>query len=261
MIVEQVISIQGTNQSNEDMIGYSGHYFWLMDGVTDLYGIRLFEEDTDSAVLVRRLDQALRQHLDDQKSLLSIVQESVQMVRENLLKEEKIRTDCPHYMLPTFTLVFARIIDGHLDYYILGDSYLIIEGKQVLTDDRIWPLAAQDKQLLAKVEDPQKRKAILQKTRQKLNQADGYWIGSIDGQGLAYALLGSLELTNHDRIMLCSDGFVDYCLPNQKLEALTYSPQQVIDALQSCFANNHVDLSQFKKRDDISLIGIRYETS
>ena len=60
MVIESYLTVKGTSEENEDIIGYERNYFWIMDGVTNLFNTNIFDYGSDSRVLVEKVSCALK---------------------------------------------------------------------------------------------------------------------------------------------------------------------------------------------------------
>ncbi|MBJ8349728.1 PP2C family serine/threonine-protein phosphatase [Streptococcus zalophi] len=258
MIVENFLSLKGTSLFNEDIVGFYQNYFWLMDGVTDLFDMDLFQEGSDSKKLVSLINEVLPNHLNDELSLKSILKNTLSEINHQtkmLFDSEAIQK----YKLPTFTIIFIRKTrNNQIEYMVLGDSSLIIEGQTIISDHRISRFSENDLKKFRKIFDSEKRKEILIDTRKKLNQKNGYWIGSLDAYGLDYALVGTLQIKENQRLILCSDGFLDYFKFKNNILELEFTTENIIRIISDIFKNEDKEKSnKFKKRDDISILTLR----
>lgn len=257
MIVEQSISLKGSPAVNEDLIGYSKNYYWLMDGVTDLFNFPFFNVQSDAHHLVHRIHDILPSKLDEQKSLVRIMTETMKELTPYLGQYP----DIPTYKFPTFTIVFVRYNEnGVLEYLILGDSSLIIEGEKILTDVRLEEYNRKNNPVQKDKETRLEKRSRLEKTRKLLNTEEGYWIGSMDAKGFEHAITGTLELKDNQRIILCSDGFSNYFENQESLLQFSFTSENIVHVLQEIMKKSEQESSaQLKKRDDLSLLVLRKE--
>jgi hypothetical protein len=220
MIIKETYSIKGTGTVNEDKIGHFMNYVWLMDGVTCLSDSRT-GEISDSKWFVDKFSEILVQILDDSKELKEMLKEAV------IKTYEAYRTATNYQVIeknqfPSSSLIILRQKGNQLEYYLLGDSTLIIEnGQEVirLTQDTLGEF---EKEILQKIyqtyisqtisfEEARKSHAseILSK-RAHRNEEGGYYILSFEESAIDYGLTGKFEIHQPLHFLMMSDGFAGY---------------------------------------------------
>lgn len=259
MYIETQISLKGVGRVNEDIIGHYKNYYWVMDGVTDLFGNKLFESDSDAYILVQKINSLLPKCVNDNLSLSEILSDVLHVI-ELEVRDTIDKAKLESYELPTFTIILIREMgDGVIDYFILGDSTLIVEQTEILSDKRLNRFSLLDKEKLAQVTDENERLEILQATRKRLNHPDGYWVGSLDGEGLSHALTGQISIPKGKRVVLATDGYTDFFSTS---DLLTNYFNEVTIEKQLRFIDSETmesHLNRFKKRDDLSLLILKRE--
>lgn len=238
-------SIQGTSKENEDVIGFTKNYCWVIDEATDLFNCK---EKIGLSVseYVELLSEEIKNNCSDNKSLTDILINSINDLNSSILRFSDLDEDI-FAKLPTFAFVFCRSINNKLEYIILGDCYLVVDDN-IITDNRISSFSTYNKNkintLLKTVSEDKletERFKIFQQTRLKANKFDGYPIGSLDPQSINSALFGTIE--NIKSFQLMSDGYFKYY--DKRIE-----PVKILEKIKS-----DINKSKFYgKKDDASLI-------
>lgn len=245
MEIKNFASIKGTALENEDRVGHYGNYFWVIDGATDLFHSKDLIGYSVAEVM-QSVSETIPNYCDDKLTLTDILHRALKQVADNI-GQEKLSA-FPAECLPSFSVAFCRLINGQLDYFLLGDCYLLI-NQDILTDDRVTNFFNRSVQLIQEGllnQENIDRKAIFRQVRSLLNRPDGYWIGSLDRSGLNHAIVGSRFLLPGDKILLMSDGFY---------EDYSKTQDRDIDDLIKQRSSGKVD-PVFGKRDDASIISI-----
>jgi hypothetical protein len=143
--------------------------------------------------------------------------------------------DLEHPGTPSSSLAVLREQDQHVEYLLLFDSVILLEGPSgmtVLTDRRVDAFAQQEH--LATREHPigspvhQGRvQELLAAQRRHRNQPDGYWVAGAKPAAAYQAVTGSRPLDQVSRAALLSDGVS--CLVD--LYAVTGWPE-LLDSMQ-----------------------------
>lgn len=211
-----VISLTGTHHENQDVGGQLGPYFWVLDGATSLWPDVLGGQDVSRTMA--RIQQQLFFRCADpcshNLSLKEILLQAVHTVEDQFRQEITGYDDIPSYRLPSFAAVFGRRRGRKLEVLLLADCEIFIPGSWRLTACRFAPIAkanAENMQRILKEKqlDPassnfsaQKKEIYLLYERENriqrrlLNSTapGGYWVGSLDGRGIAHALTGTVEI-------------------------------------------------------------------
>ena len=243
-------SIKGTSKENEDVIGFTKNYCWIIDGATDLFSCK---EKIGLSVseYVDLLSQEIKNNCTDNNSLTDILITSINNLNSSILKFSDLDDDI-FAKLPTFAFIFCRSINNKLEYLILGDCYLVFDNN-IITDNRISSFSIYNKNkintLLKTVSEDKletERFKIFQQTRLKANKSDGYPIGSLDAQSIYAALFGTIE--NVKTFQLMSDGYFKYY--DKIIE-----PVKILEKIQSDINQSEI----YGKKDDASLIVGRFK--
>ncbi|WP_280769726.1 protein phosphatase 2C domain-containing protein [Salipaludibacillus daqingensis] len=207
---------KGTGKFNEDAVGLAENIAWVIDGATSIFPTSyLSHEKNDIVWIVEQVEKWFPTFIDHALSLEEILKKTMEQVREEALKTNPHIREAKGYELPTFTVVLLRQIEDKLEYFILGDSGLMIESENTikhLTDTRLEEFNDRNKKAFDelkgnyKLDDPKVLK-VLQNQRKLLNTEEGYWIGSIDGRGISHGIKGEMKLNKKTRVLCFSDGF------------------------------------------------------
>ena len=213
---------KGDNLVNEDVFGISGQFAWVIDGATDVFHRNAIFPDAEVSRYVNILNQRITQYAPDYRpnQIHQLLMDAITSVYDDLNCNAAL-DDIPEYELPTFAVAMAGVERNILHYVILGDcflSYLSTGGFPIITDIRISDFSKHNRERLKEYysdpdhsPDPQ---TIFQSTRKKANTIDGYPIGSVRGSGIPNALTGEIPMADNSRLILCSDGFLDYYRSN-----------------------------------------------
>lgn len=187
-------SSQGKNHVNQDIVGYHGQRYWVMDGCTTLFDEVLGGNDVQN--MMQDIQNYLM-HQNDNGSLEELMINGMMQIRQKY----DIK-GIPKYQLPTFACMLIQIVGDELAYYNFADCYAYIDKQQIV-----------DQRFLNIVDDYSKQYAYMEKDkrtrliRKTLNQPWGYWIGSMNPIALQHAHKGKINIEHVKRIVLCSDGF------------------------------------------------------
>lgn len=200
-----IYSEKGTARYNEDRVGSYRNVAWVIDGATPLFQETYLSEDNDVVWLVETLHKWLPHFIRDEESLEEILSRTLAHVEQEALGLYPGLGDIAAYALPTFTVAMVRLSGGRLEYYVLGDAGVLAalpDGILWMTDDRLEVMSRRVRQ-----EAVADKPVLLQAIRQKLNTAEGYWIGSIDGAGIPHGYAGEMKVEPGTRVMCVSDGY------------------------------------------------------
>jgi hypothetical protein len=226
---DMVISLTGTHHENQDVGGQLGPYFWVLDGATSLWPDVLGGQDVSRTMA--RIQQQLFSLCADPRSnslsLKEILRQAVRTVEDQFRREIRGYEDIPSCRLPTFAAAFGRRRGRRLEVLLLADCEIYIPGSWRLTDCRFAPIAranAENMQRIFKEKglDPASKNIPSQEEeiyllyeranrtqRRLLNSTapGGYWVGSLDGCGIAHALTGEVDIEEDVPVYAFCDGF------------------------------------------------------
>ena len=140
--IKYIKSIKGTSKENEDVVSFNDNYCWIIDGATDVFDSKSQIGITVSKY-VNELSNELRLLCNNQKNLDVIMSQAISNVTSKYLKSIDFSEDF-FAKLPTFSFVICRQLGYKFEYLILGDCYLILNGK-IITDKRITEFSKNNK--------------------------------------------------------------------------------------------------------------------
>lgn len=244
--IKYIESIKGTSKENEDVVSFNDNYCWIIDGATDLFDSKSQIGITVSKY-VNEVSNELHLLCNNQKNLDVIMTQAISNVTYKYLKSIDFSDDF-FAKLPTFSFVICRQLGYKFEYLILGDCYLILNGKTI-TDKRITEFSKNNKlKLLNSLSvntniDSKDRLTIFRETRLKANQDNGYPIGSMNPKSIGYAKKGSLSINEVETFMLMTDGYFNSYNSSKSLN----------ENSRSIIYNNQIDII-YGKKDDASVL-------
>ncbi|MYW02298.1 protein phosphatase 2C domain-containing protein [Streptomyces sp. SID3343] len=194
---------------NEDFVVAGPTTLVLLDGVTSpadngcKHGVNWFVERLGSALFTHsggRPDRSLGECLHDAiEDTAALHVDACDLVRPDA---------------PAATVVVARIIEDRLEYLVLSDSTLLIEGEDdltVITDDRTdvigGPLRrARDAHPVGTPAYLTAHQTYLDTLRAARNVPGGYWVAAADPAAASEALTGTLRLSDVQALAALTDG-------------------------------------------------------
>lgn len=231
MYVECVTS-QGSRVVNEDSFYVGNHVALVIDGASGLSAEPYFvrggvrrapeqshEPSTDAhwfaQAIVEHFPVALRAGLDLSAALrrtLAAIRESVSDINVQALQA---------FEQPSAAAAVVRWNEKEVEYLVMGDCSIIFQNDegpvQIVTDERVAHFDAlavkaveslRSQKSLTLTEAKEQVLPLLQANRSKMNQHDGYYILSLDAEGLTHAKTGVYARGSaQTKMLLCSDGF------------------------------------------------------
>lgn len=206
----------GTAEYNEDRVGTFNNVAWVIDGATPIFNKNNISDENDVVWIVNEINKWLPHFISDEISLEKILNNTVNKVNQIANEINEKLSEVYYYELPTFAIIMVRIINNRLEYYVLGDCGMLVGSKsktKYITDNRIEIFSNQHKKdigMIKSLHSENKDAKILnalQETRKLLNREDGYWIGSLDANGIPHGIKGTLDIANSTRILCFSDGY------------------------------------------------------
>lgn len=274
MIIKETYSIKGNGIINEDRIGSFKNYVWLMDGVTCLTE-SMTGEVTDSKWFVDKFSEILIQNLDDTKELKEILRKTINKIDETyraLTNYQVIEKN----QYPSSSIIILRQKCNQLEYYLLGDSTLIIKNGQEVISLKQDTLGEFEKEILQKINRTQisqnisfeeAKKAhvseILSK-RTHRNEEGGYYILSFEQNAIDHGIQGELVIQKPLHFLMMSDGFSRYLdvfnkaadslefIENVRVQGLSAIGKEIYDIEEN--DQNCTRYLRLKKRDDTTCI-------
>ena len=251
-------TLRGTKAANEDVFGRAGSYAWMIDGATDVFPDRHFAS-SDSQFLARLVSFELATHVDGFPALpeddpASLMKEALSFCSELATELDPTIEEVPAYTLPSFAFMLVQDrYDGTIEAAALCDCHLFMDTGTHFTDTRFTSIVERNRRAIAALEHdtPEARQKIFQDTRKLMNREDGYWVGTLDGQGLAHVARARINAPAGTRIALASDGFV------AALEQEAKDSTDIFAAIPKAAAHLAASCSQkdaSEHRDDASVL-------
>jgi hypothetical protein len=222
------------NIINEDYVGYSDTFLFVLDGATSLGNRRPNEKDTEASRFVSHVGERLQSCLEDHsKNIKDILQKSVRISENYTI--DKTFSDSEHaeliehsrgqaYLSPSASISIFRINGTLLEYYGLGDCTATIQFQdgsiRTIHEDTI---TLMDQKVIATMAELARKKAVtvreakneiipfLIENRNKKNTQEGYWTLDATGIGIAHGIHLTFPLQEVQSVSLMSDGFAQIC--------------------------------------------------
>lgn len=260
-------SQKGDSAANEDICGVAANSAWVMDGATDVFQSHIFEQENEVSWYMSLLNLQLKDvsyknpFAEPKNALVS----AVLTLYSSLRQQYDIET-VPDYLLPTFAVAMITIESNTMHFLSLGDcSISYIHGGEVhsVIDTRIQRFSAENrekaKKHLSKTGDKNVPLTLYREIRSKANAPDGYPIGTVSGAGISNALIGEASLHLGDRILLYSDGILDYVNSSCSNLSNMFSVPGIEDEIRKmeCFFNSsqeYLSRPRPKRRDDCTVL-------
>ena len=246
----QIVLDKGTG-INED-IGYIGDKAaWVLDGSTGVTDSHIFREyDSDAQWFTHRWNRYLKDNIEREESLLDILKEGVNKIRDEFFSREEAR-DLAKIGFPSSTLALVRWFDDYIEYYILADNIISIENKgeiRTFKDDMIDSLDKLTHEEMHKfilendgdLDSAREHvKDILIHNRKLKNTDRGYYVLEFDDYAIEHGVYGKV-FGDDFHILLATDGFTalaekyKHCQLDNLLElAKKYNINCINDKLRS----------------------------
>lgn len=197
---------------NEDEYGVKDTVAWVLDGATAVFKNNYISND-DVQWVIQRINKNLHE-CNSSQSLQNIFRDAITAVQIEAFNIAPYIASIPQNKLPTYSICMVQLIQSKLNYLCLGDCSLFISAipNMRVTDRRILPFHYQVNNVKAQFQnDPQKYKKevykIVCEMKNYINVEGGYWIGSLSPEITEKCVLGSLDVQQGERILICSDGF------------------------------------------------------
>jgi hypothetical protein len=197
--------------ANEDFAIASDGVAVLLDGAT-IPDSATTACTHSTAWFTRQLGARIFQRLtlDPDSAITDCVAEAI----KTLVEHHGETCDTSHTCHPSATVVALREGTDALEYFVLGDSTLVLgtrERTRVITDrrlDHVQP-ALRERVRTAPRDTPEysaARLALLEAERHARNTTDGYWIAAADPAAAYHAITGAVAPGELLRALLLSDG-------------------------------------------------------
>lgn len=219
MLIRHATASKPTRATNDDLAGYAGRTFWLMDGATQLHEPA---HGLTAAWHVGQLDAYFRAALaqDPQIDLAELATAAITATAHKFFAQSGMTAEDSMMERPFCTLSLCRLNEtaDKLEYLVLCDSSLLVlsrDDETVVSDLRLDGLNALDptNALLkegAGFDSAEYKTALLSAYHHvfaHLNKPAGWYAVAQDARVVAEALRGEIAVTPDDVILLMSDGF------------------------------------------------------
>ncbi|MEO1250721.1 MAG: hypothetical protein AAFW81_00060 [Pseudomonadota bacterium] len=193
---------------------------WVFDGATGLTDTALTRWKNDASAFVEEANSALLAcNTLLEGSLRSVLTELIEHMT-HWVQTHQVRPPRSRFELPSAGLILTRLFEGKLEVLSLGDLKCIYATRENTETFGSSPLEELDAVALASMrqlqnEYPSKsfdeiRRMLtpqLQRHRQLMNTAEGYWIISNDRTAAEYAKIYAPQAEIGGKVLLVSDGF------------------------------------------------------
>ena len=199
----------GSAKANEDWAGVTNHAAVVLDGVTAPADLGTGCTHT-TPWYVRTLGAFLLStaEADPGIPLANVLAEAIRQVAA--LHENSC--DLTHPGTPSTTVALAREHDDALEYLVLSDATIVIDGQdgiEVITDKRVEDVAAAEREAAQEQPPgtPERQRLmhrLVTEQRRHKNRPGGYWVAGADPEAAKHAVTGVRE--NVRRAALLTDG-------------------------------------------------------
>lgn len=202
---------------NEDAVGHSSGFAWVIDGATGVEESPLIApESTDAAWLAHTANRLFTEFAREPGSSLPGLIEQVIMGLASRFDEQKLRAPRARYELPSAGFMLVEDTRCGLRYASLGDCSLLVreQGKPAnligksrgagegQAAKRLGSNAVASTQLFSP-----KTMEHLRAARNLQNTPEGYWVLGLDPEAAKHATQDDLSLATATVGLLMTDGF------------------------------------------------------
>ncbi|MEU1800767.1 hypothetical protein [Streptomyces sp. NPDC019937] len=269
--MDQVTS-QGGRHANEDRLGYSGNFAWVIDGATDLSAESFLPAESDVQWLVDRLGELLTEAgavslAADAREVLQCLSSRIERdIRELGFPEGRIHPTCSIGLLIAGTpdLQLARI----------GDPTCLAFGAETveLSTDFFGRREAQavSRSKSGGLSQEENRRGIMERRQQYIEGKLKESVFSGHPRALLHIESTVVEAAQHQHVLLCSDGFaravVDYDLYPSWTALLETAMERGLSSVVDRIRSHENETSKegtagkpghFKKSDDVTALLIQ----
>ena len=214
--------------TNEDRIGTSGEFAWVIDGATDVLDEPLTPAPTDADWLAGTLDAALHVYgAHPTCSFADLPGHLTDVAAQSFAAVARRQPEARHEH-PSASALVVRHAAGILSYWAVSDCTLIVAppGEDLITlsgvareeagDSRLRHAVRQQQaetqiQAAAERDPPElldQMRPLLQDMRARMNREDGYGVLSITPTPEAFIRSGFITAPAGTELLLASDGFM-----------------------------------------------------
>lgn len=208
-LVEIAAATLAGGDKNQDRYAYGDGWAFVLDGASSFEKAK---SEHDGGWYAEQLKRSLSTGLEGNHAgpTVEIVEDAIRAVAKMHGRDPE---SCP-----TSTIALARWDDNSVEYYVLGDSTVVLlspDSEEVVSDARMEDIALPLRQeYRSRLRDgygfDERHRALLQELQVKQavarNLTGGYWIAGVDPTAAHHALTGHRPLTTTCAIILATDG-------------------------------------------------------
>ncbi|TCC44391.1 integrase [Kribbella pittospori] len=199
------------DRENEDFVAASSSTVVLLDGVGTpvgsdsgcKHGVAWYARTLGTELLRRATDDV---H-DDMRAVLA---ESIKTVADLHSRT----CDLGHPGTPSATVIVTRGSAERLEYLVLADSVLLLQGSEgitVVTDDREARVGQRYRESMDALHSGSPahvaaHRQYVETLRQFRNRSGGFWVASVDPSAAQEAIVGQHPLSGLEAVVMLSDG-------------------------------------------------------
>jgi hypothetical protein len=202
---------------NEDVYEITSNYGFVLDGATGLLKTNITTENSEAQWFVKEWKRYLNQHITSyDRDLKDILKQGVKEVSKKYMSF----TNATQQNIPSCSAAIYRIFNNVFEYFVLGDSSLIItkndnsliqlQAKQITKFDEeninIMKNIAQEKGINI-IDARQLMNNHLMKVRLTKNTEQGYWVLSDSVEAIDKGIHGTVNVNEIKKLVALSDGF------------------------------------------------------
>jgi len=263
---------QGSGAVNEDVTGWNGNRFWVLDGATAGPHKRFFGGESDAKWLAGAFSDALSKENETGLPNTELCSRAMGRVRGEL-GERGAGALAETVLKPSFAMVIANIAE-EIEISCLSDCAAAVWGRgsvtpELFTDRRVEKAGKRTRRVLdyIKANDIPKDRAKalvfrqITKNRRLMNAENGYWVGTLDGSAFARACNWKIAARDITELLLCSDGFArlfDYGIISLGDFFANEVPLKEAVGLLRNHETAMPEGSEFKRHDDAAAVRIRF---
>ncbi|MGL4991625.1 MAG: protein phosphatase 2C domain-containing protein [Sarcina sp.] len=205
---------------NEDICYVDENIGFLLDAATGLADYKVTNRESDGQWFVERWYQYLKENLGGlDRSLEKIMEGGIEQIEKEYY--EVAQVDYVNELTrPSATVVIFRRNKDVIEYFLLGDSTLLIKRKDgeivrvkditlERLDGKVIGIMDRErkKRKLSFLEAKKFVKPMLVEHRLLKNEEKGYWVLEFEKEAISHGIYGEIESCEVDSLILLSDGY------------------------------------------------------
>jgi len=205
-------SAQGSGSKNEDWAGATPSVAVVLDGITSPPGLEETGCSHGTPWLVASIGSNLT-FLAEQQPTLDLPAMLGQAIATTAARHADT-CDLNDPATPSAAVAMVRATSDGLDYLVLSDAVVVIEGRnelRVIADLRGQEVVASERAAtfahpIGSPEHAKARHAMVEVQRSYRNSPDGYWVAAGKPEAASHALTGQVPRSDVRRAAVLSDG-------------------------------------------------------